>query len=175
MTYLYFCHVFFPHIKQAFRKYRFYKSHNLQLQNLFKDFAFMVNCEAYKICLFFLLIIVSIQGLLTRIYLVGRVLNPIRCGGGFARTPPWRYQPPLCRECTNQSQISWLFPIRSLLLSGNVIFHFLCNFYKKLTVKKRTFFSRKWSKTYFSHKYWNFLFQLKNSLVICIFFEVHYI
>ena len=51
MTYLYFCHVFFfPHIKQAFRKYRFYKSHNLQLQNLFKDFVCMVNCETYKIC-----------------------------------------------------------------------------------------------------------------------------
>ena len=26
--------------------------------------------------------------------------------GGFARTPPRRYQPPLCGGCTNQSQIS---------------------------------------------------------------------
>ena len=50
--------------------------------------------------------------------------NPIGCGEGFAQTPPWRYQPPLCRGCTNQSQISWLFPIRSLLSSGKVIFHF---------------------------------------------------
>ena len=62
-------------------------------------------------------------------------INPIPCGGGFARTPPRRFQPPLCGGCTNQSQISWLFPIWSLLSSGKVIFHFFCNFFKKNAVK----------------------------------------
>ena len=38
----------------------------------------------------------------------------------------------LCGGCTNQSQISWLFQIWSLLSSGKVIFHFFCNFYKKM-------------------------------------------
>ena len=57
-------------------------------------------------------------------------------GGGSARTPPWRYHLPFCGGCTNQFQISWLFPITSLLSSGKVIFHFFfCNFYKKITVK----------------------------------------
>ena len=68
------------------------------------------------------------------------------------------YQPPFCGG-TNQFQISWLFPIWSLLSSGKVNFHFFCNFYKKNAVKffftqKRMIFWQKWLKTLFSHKSW---------------------
>ena len=56
-------------------------------------------------------------------------------GGGSARTPPRLYQLPFCGGCTNQSQISWLFPIWSLLSSGKVIFHFFCDVYEKNAVK----------------------------------------
>ena len=84
------------------------------------------------------------------------------------------YQPPFCGG-TNQFQISWPFPIWSLLSSGKVIFHFFCNFYKKITVYfffspwKRTIFSRKWSKTYFLHKYWHFYFKYVTSMLWEIF------
>ena len=62
-------------------------------------------------------------------------LNPIVGEGGFARTPPQCYQPPLWGGCTNQSQISWLFPIWSLLSSCKLFFYFFCNFYQKNAVK----------------------------------------
>ena len=59
-------------------------------------------------------------------------INPITPRGG-GQTPFWRYQP----SCTNQFQISWLFPITSLLLSGTkiILSLFFCNFYKKISVK----------------------------------------
>ena len=85
-------------------------------------------------------------------------LNPIRT--------PRCYQPPFCGGCTNQFQISWLFPITSLLSSGKVIFHFFVISTKKspsnffFHPKKRKIFWRKWSKTFFSQKYCHFLFQL---------------
>ena len=66
-----------------------------------------------------------------------------------------RYQLPFCGGCTNQSQISWLFQIWSLLSSGKVIFHFFCNFYEKNGVKiffqpkKERFFDENGQKHYF--------------------------
>ena len=74
------------------------------------------------------------------------------------------FKPPLCGGCTNQSPISWLLPIWSLLSSGKVIFYFFCNFYKKNAVKfffsppKKTIFWQKLSKTLFSYNNWHFLF-----------------
>ena len=55
--------------------------------------------------------------------------------GGGGRPPPWRYQPPFCGGCTNQFQMSSLFPITSLLSSDKVIFPFFCSFYKKIPFK----------------------------------------
>ena len=75
------------------------------------------------------------------------------CFGLFG--PPWCYQRPFCCGCTNQFQISWLFPIPSLLSSGKVIFHFFCNFYKKIAVKffcakKERFFDENGQKPFVS-------------------------
>ena len=92
--------------------------------------------------------------------------------GGGRMNPPLALSATTLWGCTNQSQISWLFPIWSLLSSGKVIF-FVTSAKKNCFCPKKVWFGENGQKHCFLTFIGIFCFNFVISMLWKI-FEVHY-